>query len=159
MEGPVGASLQRPASGDKRVPVEIAVVLAAMLDECSVLNVSEIVKPFLKLAVATSSCRKIEGRRSTADRRGALDIGVHITAEPTLRSRGDFTFDPRLLREHHVQHLTLAGIVRAEEIAWPKLDTDHLLSGDSRQCDVERLRFRARPRAVDDDVPGRPCKA
>ncbi len=66
---------------------------------------------------------------------------------------------PAGVGQDDVEHLALAGIVGAVEVARAELDPHHALRRDALQGRVERFRLGARPGAVDDDIARRPGEA
>ena len=97
-DGVVRAPLERPACWDEGVLVEVAVVLAGMLDELAGKDIGEAVGPFLELAISSRARGQVDRRRAAADQGRALDVGVDVAGKPTLRRRGDVGVDPGLLR-------------------------------------------------------------
>src|SRR6185312_2713991 len=137
----------------------IAVVLAAVLNECTCGEVGKIVVTLLELPVASRARREVEGRGPSADRGRSLDVRIHVAGEPALGGSCDFAVDPRLLREHDVKDLALARIIRPVEVAGAELDADNLLRRNLLEGNVERLSLGARPRSVDHDITRSACKA
>src|SRR6185369_10254719 len=94
----VRGALELPGRSKERILVEIAVVLAPVLEELARRDVSKVIGAFLLLAIAASCGRQAERRVAAPDEHGALNVGVYIACVPALRRRGDVAVDARLLR-------------------------------------------------------------
>ncbi len=127
----VRPSLERPARRQVGVLVEIAVELLAALDRLAGQDVGDEVRTFLELAVAAGPAGEVDRRGAAPNRRRAGDVGVHIAGEPAFGRRGQVGVEAAVRRHHDVQHLALAGIVGAVEVARAELDPKHLLGRDA----------------------------
>src|SRR6185369_3632540 len=150
----VRAALERPGRREEGILVEVAVVLAPMLEEFSRRGDRQVVGAFLELAVTSGPGREVESRRPAPDEDRSLDVGIDVTCEPALRRSSYVAVDAGLFGQDDVKYLALAREVGAIKIARADLDADHALCWNARKGRVDRLGLAAVAGPIDDHVPG-----
>src|SRR5215475_7101722 len=107
----VRAAFERPTSSEKRIAVEVGVVLATELQEFARVRVRYLVRPFLELLVAPSSAGKVDRGRAATNLHRPGSIEIDVTREPPFCSRRYIPVDPSLLGKDDVQDLALPRII------------------------------------------------
>ena len=90
----------------------------------------------------------------------AGEVGLDVAGVTASGVGGDVGIEAGGVRQHDVEHLALAGIIRAIEVAGAKLDADDALRGNALKQVVSRVSdFVLGRRAVDHDIAGGPGEA
>ena len=159
MRGLVGAPVILPRSGNRDVRFVGRVHLAAEFQQLAVGQADDAVRAILGIGAVFHRDRCVEGGFPAFDQRRCAARRAHLAGIIARGGGLHRACQPAPGREDQVQHLRLAGVIRAEQIARPDLDPRDAAGGNARQQGLQRLALGARALAVDDDVARRLAEA
>ena len=114
---------------------------------------------FHVLFVGPKSTTIPEGNAGFADmshEKGRVRLGATASYDDVLAAPEDI--GARGSRQNYVQHLALAGIIGAVEVARAYLDAKDALGGNAREGHLQGFRLRSRTGPVEHDIACRPGK-
>ena len=133
--------------------------LATEFDQFARRRVGQRVGALVERVVALGAGRQAETAVAALEQGRARKIGDDEPGVAASRAGGHAAVEARIGREDDVEHLALARIFGAVEIARPQFDADDPAGRDARQDCLKRFRLGARPGAVEHDIARRPGKA